>query len=44
MTDHYLGIYRINNRLYLIDDLYPRSYKTQLPVQKVFSAFFLRKD
>ena len=41
--NHYLGVYNINNRLYFIDDLSPRSYKTTLPKLEVVSAFYLKK-
>ncbi|CAF1030818.1 unnamed protein product [Brachionus calyciflorus] len=42
--NHYLGVYNINNRLYYIDDLSPRSYKTTLPKLEVVSAFYLKKN
>ncbi|CAF1044273.1 unnamed protein product, partial [Brachionus calyciflorus] len=42
--NHYLGVYNINKRLYFIDDLSPRSYKTTFPKLEVVSAFYLKKN
>ncbi|RNA03235.1 hypothetical protein BpHYR1_005156 [Brachionus plicatilis] len=40
-VNHYLGVYSISKRLYLLDDLSPLSYKTLNPNLKITSAFYL---
>jgi len=42
--NHYLGVYNINNRFYVIDDLNPMSYITSVPKLNVVSAFYLKKN
>ena len=40
---HYLGVFKINDIFYLVDDLAPRKCGREIPIIPVFSSLYIKK-